>query len=43
LSDAEYEAGLAAIRADLERARGRGEELILTTDVYLYATFAIAP
>jgi ubiquinone/menaquinone biosynthesis C-methylase UbiE len=43
LSDAEYETGLARIHADLDQAEARGEELMLTTDLYLYATFGNAP
>jgi ubiquinone/menaquinone biosynthesis C-methylase UbiE len=40
LSDAVYEAGIDAIRADAERARRNGSELVLETDLELMATVA---
>lgn len=43
LSEAEYEAGIARIRADLASAEARGEDLRLKTDLYLYATFGSVP
>ncbi len=40
LSDAAYESGIDAIRADAERARLAGRELVLETDLELIATLA---
>jgi ubiquinone/menaquinone biosynthesis C-methylase UbiE len=42
LTDEEYERGLARIRADIESADARGETLLLTADLRLYATTGVA-
>ena len=43
LSEAQYQAGLQRIRADVREAEARGETLWLTADLRLYGTFATAP
>ena len=43
LSDDVYAEGLARIRRDIERARGRGRPLRLTANLHLYATVARRP
>lgn len=43
LSDSEYEAGLARICAAASEAEARGEELRLSTDLHLFATFGTVP
>ena len=43
LSDDEYAAGIAAIRADLAAAEARGSNLRLISDLHLYATFGSVP
>jgi hypothetical protein len=40
LSDAAYEAGIKAIRADAGQARWAGSQLMLETDLELMATLA---
>jgi ubiquinone/menaquinone biosynthesis C-methylase UbiE len=40
LTEAEYQRGMAQIRADIERAETKGETLFLTADLRLYGTSA---
>jgi ubiquinone/menaquinone biosynthesis C-methylase UbiE len=43
LSDAEYDAGMARLRAEAERREARGEELVLEADLRLFATTGWIP
>jgi len=43
LTDAEYAHGISDIRAAIEAAHARGEELYLTGDLHLYATIGSVP
>lgn len=43
LTDAEYTAGIARVRANVEAAAARGEALHVDTELHLYATTAVRP